>query len=97
MPEILKDERKVIRRDGKIIFVLNQEQEYPEEARENMIKEWEKELKEKEQWVEKFDVVLQAAKDMAEHELLGMKDKIEKDMEYIREALKVWSVVIEDN
>lgn len=97
MPEILKDERKVIRRDGKIIFVLNQEQEYPEEARENMIKEWEKELKEKEQWVEKFDVVLQAAKDMAEHELLGMKDKIEKDMEYIREALKVWSIVIEDN
>ena len=97
MPEILKDERKVVKKDnGKFVFILNQEQEYESITRDNMIAAWKKELKEKQVWIDKFDEVLETAKAQTESELNVMKGKIEKDIEYIKEGLKIWTTIIED-
>ena len=96
MPELLKDERKVVNRNGNFVFILNQEQEYVPEARENMLKEWKKELKEKQMWLEKFSEVLEQAKAQTESELVVMKEKIEKDIVNIKEGIETWTSVHEE-
>jgi len=98
MPEIIKDERKVIRKeDGSLLFILNQEQTYTEENRTKMLEACEKEIKEKTEWVKNFPKHLKASTDQVTQEMNSMKEKIEKDIEHLKEGIAIWSKVEGDN
>jgi hypothetical protein len=96
MPELLRDERIVKRtEDGKILFMHIQEQKYEEITRQNMIKEWQEELVEKQSWLDRYDEALRLTKEQAELELSKMKKQITKDIEFIKQGIEIWSNVRE--
>jgi len=89
--QILKvDERKVVKSGDKILFTLYQEQEYTEEARQNIIKDMEEKLKQSKEWVSNIEKIkvenVTRLVDMLEKNKLKMM----KDIEFLEQGLDTW-------
>lgn len=100
MVELLKDERKIVKRGDKFIFYLEQQQEYPQEAVEQMIESWKKEVKEKEEWLKNKDKLIKemnkAAKKEIKVRIEQMEEQVKSDIASAREAIKLWTNYTEE-
>lgn len=94
MVEMLKDERKVVRRGDKLIFTHYQEQEYDEKTRLNFLKAWKKEKAEKQKWLKEFEKHKKDAMDLAGRQLDLLRNQIIKDIENIDEGVDIWGNVL---
>lgn len=97
MVGMIKDDRRVIRKGDKLVFKLEQIQEYEPEVRVKLLEGWNKELKEKTEWLSKYDEHLEIAKKDVETQLGFAKKKIEKDIEDLKKGIQIWDNVIEEN
>jgi hypothetical protein len=93
MVKLLKNERKLIEKNGKYIFTLNQEQEYEPETRTNMIAEWKKEIEEKEAWLKNKPQLEKTAIAEVKSQINSMEGKLKTDIRNAKEALKLWENV----
>ena len=58
-----------------------------------MVKGWKEEIEEKENWLSNFDSILEMTLKDAESKLIIGKNKIEKDIAHLKEALVIWTDV----
>jgi hypothetical protein len=90
---MLKDERSVVNRDGKFVFVLSQEQEYEAEARDNIIKSWEEQLKLNNEWLANLETIrVEQAKRLSEA-LDANKLKLIEENKNLEDGLNLWKNV----
>lgn len=93
MVNMLKDERSVVNRDGKFVFVLSQEQEYEAEARDNIIKSWEEQLKLNNEWLANLETIrVEQAKRLSEA-LDANKLKLIEENKNLEDGLNLWKNV----
>ncbi len=97
MPKLIKNFREVVKRGDKIIFKLTQEQEYEPSVRENLLKEWEKELKEKKEWLKKFEEHKKLAMEETSKQMDMLKEKIERDIKNLNEGIEIWKNVKDES
>lgn len=90
MVEMLKDERKIFKKDGKWRMYLTQVQEYPAEAVENFTASFDVDKEEKQEWLNKFEEHKALAIKEATEALEKLKVGMEKDMGFIDEAKDIW-------
>ena len=91
MVELLKNERKMIKRnEGKFVFVLNQEQLYEPEAKDNIVDGWKKEIESKEEWLKNKDAIMQQGINELKGQFEKMEEQIENDIKSLKEAVEIW-------
>ena len=91
--KMLKDDRKVVKtEDGKFRFSLVQEQEYDVETVESMVKSWKERKGEYEAWLDNYERTKKEAVKRLNLELQSQREKIKKDLDFINEGIKLWSV-----
>lgn len=93
MVEMLVNNRKVEKRGDKFVFSLHQEQEYPAEARASMLENWAKELKTKQEWIDKFEEHKALAIKTTSVQLETFKEKLLEDIENIKKGMTLWESV----
>lgn len=97
--EIVKREenRKVYeQKDGKIRFELNEKQWYSKEQKDNMIKEWKKELKEMSNWLNNHDRNVEEQIKHLKEQMNIMKGQVEDKLRNTKEALETWSNIVKE-
>lgn len=77
-------------KDGSVTFHHNQVQRYTKEAAVNLVKDFKKELKSKEEWIADFENNVDRAKKEAESQLFAMRTQIEKDLKFLKEGIELW-------
>jgi hypothetical protein len=99
MVELTKDERVVYKQeDGQYRMEFVQYQVYTAEARDTILKDFEKQLKDKQDWLDNYEALKQAAVDEAIKQLDIMKQKMEQDLSNCKEGIEIWKNQIkEDN
>jgi len=88
MVELLVDIRKAVRRDGRIILIAHQEQAYTQEAYNNMLNEWKKELKSKREWLKNYDKHLADGKKTMAEQIEAMRKQLEFDAKNLAKGIK---------
>ena len=90
MVEMLKEERKIYKKDGKWRMYLSQVQEYPEDAVQNFVASFDVDEEEKKAWLSKFDEHKALAIKEAVDTLEKLKAGMEKDIGFIGEGKEIW-------
>jgi hypothetical protein len=90
--EITVDERDVqINADGKFVLRAHQEQVYDAENVQSMIQDWTKKSADLQTWLDNYEQHLADGRKLLEQQLGLQKDRVEKELESLREGLALWS------
>lgn len=93
MTGIIEQESRVVTKepDGSYKMVWHQVQKYTEEQVANMLKQWEAELAERQKWLDNFEGRKTEAEKMLETQMEVGKKKMEQDIAFINDGIKLWS------
>ena len=97
MAELLLDKREIIKKDGKYYFKLNQLQEYTEEGYNNLRDQFNKDINERQIWLDHYQDHLDEGIKRVTQEINNMQLQLEEEIKVRKSALKVWENVTEES
>jgi len=83
-----KIEKKIV--DGKKVYEYTTIQNYAEETINFMLKSWEKEIDEKEQWIKLYDEKERESLATARAQMIKFRSQLEAEIKGRKEDVRIW-------
>lgn len=90
MVELIKDVRRVIKKENGYVFSLEQEQVYEKAAVENMIAAWKDQERKYGLFLENYEHTIEAGIAQLKEQMQTQKDKVLKDLTFVKEGIVLW-------